>query len=321
MFTNKIAYMVAPGKFELTDKVIDVVPDDRILVKHRVCGICQGTEIWFWRGTHCDTGQPVEYPVLLGHQNVGEVVSVGEGVTGIATGDRFTGSGIKGYQLYSLADPGRCIRIPETVTDEQASQAIELASIIKEVDRAGIGVNDNVAIIGAGPMGNLLMQVVQLHCPQAIIVTDLDQSRLELAATLGADHVINASEDDQVRRIQEITNGGADVVFEATTSVECLRMALGMLRTEGKLVVFGTHPQTINIRADEFKQKSCLVYYTFPTRDEWLPYTRKGIRLLASGAIDVESLITHRFSLDQISQAFSLFENNTHDVMKIMICP
>ena len=98
-------------------------------------------------------------------------------------------------------------------------------------------------------------------------------------------------------------------------------MALGMLRTEGKLVVFGTHPQTINIRADEFKQKSCLVYYTFPTRDEWLPYTRKGIRLLASGAIDVESLITHRFSLDQINQAFTLFEKNTRDVMKVIVCP
>ena len=321
MFTNRIAYMVAPGKFELTEKTVDAVPNDRILVKHRLCGVCQGTEIWFWRGTHCDTGQPVEYPVLLGHQNVAEVVSVGEHVKGIETGDRFTGSGIKGYQLYSLADPSRCIRVPDEVTDEQAGQAIELGSIIKEVDRASIDSADKVAIIGAGPMGNLLMQVVRLHRPETIIVTDLDQSRLELATKLGADHVIDASEEDQVRSIQELTNGGADIVFEATTSVDCLRIAIDMLRTEGKLVVFGTHPQPINIRTDEFKQKSCLVYYTFPTRDEWLLYTKKGIKLLATGAIDVKSLITHRFNLEQMNQAFSLFDKNTHDVMKVMIHP
>ena len=321
MFTNQIAYMVAPGRFELTEQVIDIVPDDRILIQHQLCGICQGTEIWFWRGTHCDTGQPVDYPVLLGHQNVGQVVAVGKDVTGIKIGERFTGSGLKGYQRYTLADPARCIPIPKTVTDEQASQAIELASIIKEVDRAGITVHDHVAIIGAGPMGNLLMQVIQLHCPKSIIVTDLDQSRLDLAAQLGADHFINASKEDQVSRVQALTQGGADLVFEATTAIECLRLALDMLRPEGKLVVFGTHPQPINLRADEFKQKSCLVYYTFPARDEWLPYTRKGIKLLATGAIDVASLITQRFRLNQMNQAFTLFDQNAHDVMKVIIRP
>jgi L-iditol 2-dehydrogenase len=319
MFTNKIANMVAPGKFELAEEIIDVVPDDKILVQHKVCGICQGTEIWFWKGTDCDTGQPVEYPVLLGHQNAAEVVCVGKNVQGIEIGDRFTGSGVVGFQLYSLADPERCIRIPEAVTNEQASQAIELGSIIKEVDHANIRVGDKVAIIGAGPMGNLLMQVVKLHCPETIIVTDLDQSRLDLAKKLGADHTINASKEDQVRKIQEITNGGADIVFEATTSVECLKIAIDALRTEGKLVVFGTHPQPINLRTAEFKQKSCVVIYAFPTSDEWLPYARKGVRLLDTGGIDVESLVTHRFILEQMNQAFTLFEKNTNDVMKIMI--
>ena len=114
---------------------------------------------------------------------------------------------------------------------------------------------------------------------------------------------------------------GVDVVFEATTSVECLKLAVDMLKTEGKLIVFGTHPQPISIQASTFKEKSCVVYYTFPTKSEWLPYTKKGLELLATRAINVESLVTHRFKLEDINNAFELIEKKTLDVMKIIIQP
>ena len=320
MFKNRVAQLVAPRRFAVTDRVIDTVPDDKILVRNHVCGICQGTEIWFWKGIHCDTGEPLQYPVLLGHQNAGTVGAVGGQVEGFKVGDRVTGSGVKGYQLCSVADPRRCLRIPEGVTDEQATQAIELASIIKEVDRAGIRADDRVAIIGAGPMGNLLLQVVRLRCPQMIIVTDLHDSRLRLAQKMGASAVVNATQDDQVQRVRDLT-GGATVVFEATTAIGCLKLAVEMLAVEGRLVVFGTHPEPVDLRPDVFKRKSCVVYYTFPTPTEWLTYGEKGLALLQTGAVDIASLISHRFGLEQIDDAFALLEQNPSDVMKVMIVP
>jgi len=321
VFENRIAYLVAPGKFELAEETIDAIPDDRILVRNRACGICQGTEIWFWKGIDCDSGKAVQYPRLLGHQNAGEVVAVGENVTCIEIGDRLTGSGAKGYQVYSVADPSRCVPIPDRITYEQASQAIELGSIIKEVDRASIRVDDKVVVIGAGPMGNLLIQVVRLRSPQIIIATDLHDSRLQLAHRLGADYVVNAAKEDQVQRVKEITGDGATVVFEATTNVTCLKLAIDMLKVEGRLVVFGTHPEAIDIRADVFKRKSCTVYYTFPTPEEWKMYTERGIELLRTGGIDVASLVSHRFGLEQINEAFTLLEESAHEVMKAIFVP
>ncbi|MDP7398466.1 MAG: zinc-binding dehydrogenase [Lentisphaeria bacterium] len=322
MFRNIKAELVAPGRFELAESSIDQVDADRILVRNHCCGICQGTEIWPWRGRDCDTGQAVDYPLLLGHQNAGEVVAVGANVTGVSVGQRCAGLGVGGYQTYSLCDAAQCTLIPDGVSYEEATQALELASIVKEVDAAALRIEDKVAIIGAGPMGNLLMQVVKLRCPQLMIISDLDETRLQYAGPMGADHAIDASREDQVQRVTELTDGGATVVFEATCSVECLKLAIQMLRQEGKLVVFGTHPEPIDIRADVFKRKSCTAYFTFPIGPaEWVFYARRGMDLLRTGAVKITPLVTHRFKLDQMNEAFALIDSGAPEVMKIMVTP
>ncbi len=322
MYQNIKSQLVAPGRFELTEDTIEYLPDDKILVRNHCLGVCQGTEVWPWRGMDCDTGKDVTYPLLLGHQNAGEVVAVGRNVSGISVGARVAGLGVGGYQTYSLCDPGQCTHVPDDVSDEDATQALELASIVKEVDAAGIRTQDKVAIIGAGPMGNLLMQIVKLRCPQQIIVSDLDASRLPYASRMGADHVIDASREDQIERVTELTAEGATVVFEATSSVECLKLAIQMLRPESKLVVFGTHPEPISIRADVFKRKSCTVCFAFPLGPkEWVFYAERGMDLLRQGAVRITPLITHRFKLDQMNDAFDLIENRSSGVMKIIVVP
>ena len=322
MFTNTMAQLVAPGKFEVSQTTIDDVADDKILIRNNACGICQGTEVWPWRGKDCNTEGPAEYPMLLGHQNAGQVVAVGRNVEGVNVGERYTGLGVGGYQTYSQCDPSWCTHIPDGVSCEEATQALELSSIVKEIDAAGIRIDDKVAIIGAGPMGNLLMQVVKLRCPQMLIITDLDETRLEHARQMGADYVINASREDQVQRVLDITEGGASVVFEATCSVECLKLAIQMLRKESKLVIFGTHPEPINIRADVFKRKSCTAYFTFPIGPaEWVFYTDRGMDLLRAGAVKITPLVTHRFKLDQMNDAFELIESKAPNTMKIIVNP
>lgn len=322
MFKNTVAKLMEAGRFEIFEETIDKISDDKILVKNEVCGVCQGTEIWFWRGKDCNTGEKPDYPVILGHQNAGKVVAVGKNVKGIKVDEIYTGLGIGGYQAYSEADPSQCCRVPDGVSCEEATQALEWASIIKEVDAAKISTRDKVVIIGAGPMGNLLMQMVRLRAPQMLIVTDLHEARLQYARELGATHTICASKEDQVEVVNEITEGGASVVFEATCSVACLKLAIQMLKPESKLVIFGTHPEPINIKADVFKRKSCTAYFTFPIGSaEWIFYAQRGLEVLQTGSIKITPLITHRFGLNQLNEAFELIETKIPDIMKIMINP
>lgn len=322
MVENVIAKLVAPRKFELVTEPIERVDDDKILVRNEVCGVCQGTEIWPWKGTDCNSGEPANYPQVMGHQNAGEVVEVGKNVTDVRVGDTYTGLGVGGYQAYSLADPATCCRVPDGMPAEEATQALELASIIKEVDAAGIHTSDTVAILGGGPMGNLLLQVVRLYSPRMIVVTDLEDSRLQYARQMGADHTINADREDQVQRVLELTDGGASVVFEATCSIACLKLAVQMLRAESKLVVFGTHPEPMDIRPDVLKRKSCTAYFTFPLGPaEWTFYAQAGVKLLASGGVKIAPLVTHRFALENMDEAFALIETRPADIMKVMITP
>lgn len=282
--------------------------------------MCQGTEIWSWKGRNCDTGENIKFPHLMGHQNAGIVEIVGEGVEGIKVGKRVFGG--TGYRRFSLADPSFCIKIAHGVSYEAATQIVEIGGILKDIESAEIKSNDKVVIIGAGPMGILALQRVNLDYPDQIIVTDLYKERLEYAKRFGADYVIDVSKQNQIEEVIELTQGGATVVIEATTSIGCVKIAVEMLRKEAKLVVFGTHPELINLKPAFFKNKSCRVLFTFPQeKEEWHYYSIKAAKLVEQGIIRVEPLITHRVKLEEIQRAFETLERDPRSIMKMIIIP
>ncbi len=315
-----VANLVRPREFKCETRTISKVPKGKILIRNKACGVCQGTEIWPWKGQDCDTGENIKFPYLMGHQNTGIVEIVGEGVEGIKVGERVFGGG--GYRRFSLADPFSCIKIPNEVSYETATQIIEIGGMLKDIGSAEIKSDDKVVIIGAGPMGILALQRVNLDYPDQIIVTDLLKERLQYAKRFGADYVIDASEQNQIEEVIELTQGGATVVIEATVSIGCMKIAVEMLRKEGRLVVFGTHPEPINLKPAFFKEKSCRVLFTFPQgKEEWHYYSVKAMKLIDRGIIRVEPLITHRVRIEEIQQAFETLERDPKSIMKMMIIP
>jgi len=310
------AMIVHPRKFELRKSTIDAIPNGHTLVKLRACGICQGTELHsFW------TKGP-QKPFTPGHQGAGEIVGKGANVRGFEIGERVVGGGQ--YRRFQLLLPDQLVKIPEGVSYESATQATEIAGMIDAIDRAGVTTEDKVVIIGSGPMGNLVLQVVRLRSPEMIIATDLYDERLRYAERFGADYVINACRDDQVREVMDLTGDGASIVIEAVGSNKCVQAAVNMAKPEGKVVLWGTLDEPLNDSLETlFKRKSLniLAPWIFWNQSKTEELTKRALKLMQRGAIKVDPLISHRFKLEDIERAFFNLEKNPYEIMKVIILP
>jgi len=313
---------MGPRKFELVRSTIGAVPDGQVLLRYRACGICQGTELHGpWLG---EPGGQRRYPANLGHQGAGEVAAKGAGVENFQVGEGVVYLRGGSYRRYHVVPPDQLLRIPEGVSYEAATQAKEVAGMIYHVEAADVAAGDRVAIIGSGPMGILLLQVVRLRAPELIVATDLYDERLEYAGMFGADHVVNASREDQVERVKDLTGGGATVVVEASGAAGCLEAAARMARWEGRIMLWGTQNRPVTVNFEQlFKRRALSILAHWVSGDQLKQriYTLRALRLLRQGLIQVEPLITHRFRLEQIEEAFRTMEETPEKVMKIVVIP
>jgi L-iditol 2-dehydrogenase len=176
-----------------------------------------------------------------------------------------------------------------------------------------------VVIIGAGPIGLMLLQLVKRRGSCKTVVSDLSQKRLEIAKALGADFVINDQNEDQVEKVKKLTEDrGADVVLEAVGQPKTWEAAIEMTRKAGLTVLFGGAPTgtkvSIDTRRFHYEQLTIKgVFHHTPL------YVEKALRLLESGAIDTGAIITHEMPLKDILEALKLME--TGEAVKVAILP
>jgi len=297
----KIAVLLAPREFEVVDIPVPDIEPDEVLVHVAACGVCT-SELDIWDGS-ADVGGFPRYP---GHEVSGIVEKAGEEVVGLKEGDPVsvwtTG---KGFAEYVAVKAEHCLSAGSVPLDLALGEP--LACAVNAVELAGISLGDDVVLIGAGFMGNLVQKLVALRSPRHLIVADTRSDALARAEQLGATRVVNVQSESLSDAVRDLTDGrGADVSFEVTGVQAALTILGDVTRMSGKLVIVGYHQggmREIPLAHWNF-QAFQIVNAHFREEATIMRGMRIGMRLLTSGRLRLDGLVTHHFPLHEINRAF-----------------
>ena len=297
----KIALLTGPKEFQFQEEKLPELQPDEVLVQVAACGVCT-SELDMWEGK---VGSQM-YPRYPGHEVSGVVADVGKDVRGLAAGDRVAvWAPGRGFAEYVVVKSRYCFPAGDLPLD--LALAEPLACAVNTVELANISLGDDVVIIGAGFMGNLVQKLVALQGPRHLIVADTRQDALERALKLGATHVVNPAQESLPEVVKSLTDGqGADVSFEVVGTQTPLNLLGDVTRMSGKVVIVGFHqgePRQIPLGYWNWMAFQILNAH-FREEATILGGMRIGMRLLTSGRLSLEDLVSHRFGLSDINKAF-----------------
>ena len=337
------------GILALEDRPVPGILDEKdAIVKVTLTTICS-SDIHIKHGA-----VPKAVPgTILGHEFVGEVVETGSGVRKVKAGDRVSvnvetfcgecffckrgfvnncqdpqggwalGCRIDGgqaeYVRVPYADNGLTV-IPDGVTDEQALFNGDILSTgYWAADIGKIRPGDTVAVIGAGPTGLCTMACARLYTPARILAIDTDPYRLDLAKKKGlADVTLIPGEGDLPEKVRDLTEGrGADVVLEVAGGEDTFQTAWQSARPNAVVVVVAMYEEPQALPLPDMYGKNL----TFRTGGVDGHYGQEIMDLTARGKLDVSFLITHRCRLDEIMDAYEIFEHKKEHVIKFAVKP
>ena len=304
--------------------------------------IC-GTDVHILRGEY-----PVRPGLILGHEPVGVIEELGEGVTGYAVGDRVLvgaitpcgqcnaclsghlsqcggplggwrfGNTIDGAQAGYLRVPfaqANLAKIPSELTDEQVVLLADIASTgISGAESGGVTLGDKVAVFGLGPIGVAAAIGARLLGAAVVIGIDPDPNRRAFAAKMGVDIALDPEEIPAI-------GGGVDVAIEALGIQETFENALRVLRPGGTLSSLGVYSGKLTIPHDAFGAGIADVRIVTTLCPGGKERMRRLMELVRGGRLDLRPLLTHRFRLAEIESAYELFASRADGVMKVAIVP
>jgi threonine dehydrogenase-like Zn-dependent dehydrogenase len=324
------------------------------LLRITLTTIC-GTDLHILRGEYA-----VRPGLVVGHEPVGVVEELGAGVTGYALGDRVLvgaitpcgqcraclsghlsqcghgdayeaiggwrfGNTIDGAQAEYLLVPSaqaNLAKIPPSLTDEQVVLCADIASTgFSGAESGGVRPGDAVVVFAQGPIGLCATAGAKLMGAALVIGVDGDDARLAMARRMGADVVLDHRAVDVVAEVKRLTGGGADVSIEALGTQETFENALRSLRPAGTLSSLGVYSGKLQIPYDAFAAgigDHRIVTTLCPGGKERM---RRLMALVERGRIDLTPLLTHRFSLGDIPEAYRLFGERRDGVLKVAVRP
>jgi threonine dehydrogenase-like Zn-dependent dehydrogenase len=316
--------------------------------------IC-GTDLHIVRGEY-----PVRSGLIIGHEPVGVIEELGAGVTGYAVGDRVLvgaitpcgqcraclsgnlsqcghgesyealggwrfGNTINGAQAEYLLVPyaqANLAKIPNELTDEQVVLLADIASTGFSGAEAGqIKIGDAVVVFAQGPIGLCATAGAKLMGATLIIGVDGDANRLAMSKRMGADVVLDYRECDPIAEVKKLTGGGADVAIEALGTQQTFESALRCLRPGGTLSSLGVYSGKLQIPYDAFAAgigDHRIVTTLCPGGKERM---RRLMEVVRAGRVDLTPLLSHTFSLDEISAGYKLFGERADGVLKVAVKP
>jgi L-iditol 2-dehydrogenase len=310
-----------------------------VLIKVKAATVC-GTDIRILRGRKT---AGIRYPSILGHEFAGEVADTG-GHTQFHVGQAVTvcpafacgtcdccshgaenlcrDLSAMGYEIdgafaeyvripASGVAAGNVFSLPAGASFEQAALAEPLACVINGQERAAVTAGDTVAILGAGPIGLLHIKLARLCGAERIIVSQTSAPRRQAALAAGADVVINPNEENVVERVRHLTGGaGVDVAICAIGKPELANDAIRMVRPRGRVNLFAGFSKGVQAELDVNA-----LHYGELTVTGAFGLTRlqfqRALELIGNRKIEVESLLTHRFGLADISLALETAEQGS----------
>jgi len=333
----KAAVLYKPGDVKIVDWKKPAPKIGEVLIKITACGVC-GTDWALYKGEF-----PATYPVVIGHEFSGTIVEIGEGVKTLKVGDRVSvdpnfvchkcdycrtgnihlcenrqslGVDIDGADAEYVAHPETNVyKIPDSLSFEEAAFTEPLACALNGMRLANVKLGDTVLILGAGGMGNLITQCCAHAGAANIIVSEPIKMRRQKALENGATHVIDPSKQDVDSELRKIKRIGADVVFECAGVNPLQASAVEHVRKGGTVEWFGCSPQDKTIQVNPFVINDREIKITGSFNN---PYaTGRAIQLLASKAVRVDNLISHKIPLENYLDVFKIFGGP--DTLKLMV--
>jgi L-iditol 2-dehydrogenase len=313
----RAALLTQPFQIDIVDRELPPVSGSRVRVRVLQCGVCT-SELDMWSGRAAE-----KLPVALGHEVAGVVEEIGEDVGTVKVGDRvavWVDGG--GFAEEVIVEERYCVPVADGVAYPAVAEP--LACVVNAVELAAPALADDVVIIGAGYMGNLIQMVTALKGPRTITVADVREDALARAIELGATRVVDTSAEPLPRIVEEITDGrGADVTYEVTGIERGLVLAGEVTRMSGKLCIVGYHQGgTRSIPLAHWNWMAFdLVNAHFRDIDTIMRGMRTGMRLVNAGVLDAAQLVTGSFSLDEIGRAFETAAAKPDGFVKAVVEP
>ncbi|WP_438479728.1 zinc-dependent alcohol dehydrogenase [Oleiharenicola lentus] len=302
----RLIFASSPPGVTVETSEIPVPGPNQLLVRNACTQVSAGSESNFLRHGPQSYGLPEgAQRANIGYMAVGRVVAVGRDVTGFRVGDRVTASAPHALHVVVDVNPSASIeQVPEGVTDESAGFVALGDVALHSVRRAGVQIDQSVAVFGLGMVGQLVLQFARISGAYPLIAIDLEDERLEMAKRSGATHCINASRENVVERIREITRGaGAEAVFHCAQAASILQTAMECAADRGSVVLTGSPPGNATIRLkEELLRKELTVTGTYEaglteTHAYWRwsrsRNRRACLRLMATGELRLDHLLTH----------------------------
>jgi len=343
----KAAVIHGPRDIRLETVPDPVIQSDEILVRVMACGIC-GTDVHTYKRGQSLTA---ERSRIAGHEFSGEVVEVGEETGGIAVGDRVVGTGYRScgkcyrcrsgqpercpvpsipgegldgafaeYVVIPNPMPGRAIfQIPTNLDWEEAATVEPVSVACHAVRRARIQQGETVVVLGAGMIGQTIVQAVRAAGASRVIVSEPSKARRDKAKECGADVTINPMERDAVEAVREAAAGDMPAVaFECSGVPAAFYQAPRMIGAYGRIIQVGMFEDKLELSPEMINQ--ALTFRNITLRGCGGQRWDIALELMQSGQVRTKQLITHRFPLDDISQAFET-QLNADEAIKVLVIP
>lgn len=330
-----------PGSFELRDVPKPTPGPDDVLLRVIVAGVC-GTDL------HIHDGEfGPSYPLTPGHEIVGEVVELGERVSSLALGDNVTidntgscghcvecrrakpeycttilAQGVNapgGFAEYVLASANRCFVVND-LDPEVAVFAEPTACVVHGLDKLELAPGSRVLLFGAGPTGLVLTQLLRASGAAQLVVVAPSRHKLDLAIARGADHVVQmdrASPQAAYDELRTIAGDGFDYVVDATGVVSVLDQALGLLQVGGTVFVYGMTAESAQwtIAPYDVFRRELTIKGSFAQQFSF----DRSLLALRGGRVDTTGMITHRFGLEEYTEALAAVASS--EAIKVVIRP
>lgn len=327
--TMRRSVIEGPEKLAIAEMPIPKPASNQVLVKVHSCAICTWEQRMY-------TGAEPMYPLAGGHEVSGTVVEVGERVFGLEPGDHVTVAGLnrcgqcescrRGYDnicenMYKMRGtdgiPGPaglgeyvvrlgedCFKVSKDIPLEFAALSEPLACVLRSVKRAAIQPGERVVIVGAGLMG-MLHLILAKGRGARVIVSEPNEFRQNKARELGADHVFDPMKVDYVEEVKAYAEGGgANVTFVCVAHQSTVEPAVVASANNGRVLLYSSfHPKEIKIEVDPniFHKKEVVLTGTMSqTRQDFY----EASQLISAGEIDLAPLISSRYGLDDLEEAF-----------------
>jgi len=336
----KQAVMTSPGKIEFHDVPVPPLAQGQVLVRMKRIGVC-GSDIHVFHGKHALT----PYPVVQGHEVSGVIEKVGPGVTGFSPGQAVTFQPqvtcgtcypcthgdyhicdhlkVMGFQTTGAAselfavDAKKVLRLPPGMSLEHGAMMEPLAVGVHALKRGGGSKGRKVLVLGAGPIGNLVAQAARGLGATDVLITDLSDYRLDLAARCGISGGVNPAKADLSESVRRrFGEGKADLILECVGAQKTIEQAVAVARKGTDIIVVGVFGDKPVVDMGTVQDRELRLIGTLMYQE---PDWKDAIALVEGGKVNLEPLVTDRYPFDRYLEAYKYIDANREKAMKVMI--